>query len=118
MAGTSRLTIRDNLWKEEDLVTIKEITENEIYKFIAYNDIDKIYNKSISSYIDGVLLFPNKNKTISNFKHNNIIKNMCSRFKLFIYDVDIDDVKFWSSFPIQGLIVDIINLEAFKRYEK
>ena len=100
MAGATDITLRKELSPQLTLKDIREITENKIFGNIELNKANKIDD------VDGLVVFEEAiNK--SDFKINEVIKNMVSKNKTYLYVTDIKTKSNWENLGVAGLLIDL-----------
>lgn len=116
MAGATKITLRKNLWPNLDISSIKEITECEVYFNIDLNTLNKFNMGTYLPYnIDGLVIFHNKNQIESDFKSVSYLKNLCTKYKIFAYESELENLYYWKTLGITGLLVDIDRVREFKK---
>jgi len=100
MAGATNITLRRKLSPKLTIQEIREITENNLFENIEINSINKIHET------DGYVVFEETiNK--SDFKIKELIKNMVSKNKTYIYVNDVNAKSSWEKLGVAGLLVDL-----------
>ncbi|UCF12336.1 MAG: hypothetical protein JSW06_09905 [Thermoplasmatales archaeon] len=118
MSGANKITIRQKIWPEPDLSSIKEITECKIYVGIdSENQNMQRIEFFLLNNIDGLVIFKNKNKIETDFKYGSYLKNLCLKYKIFAYDPNPKNFSYWETLGVAGLLVDIGKTKEFKRNE-
>jgi len=114
MAGATMITIRRELFNEQDLESIKEIVEAKIYIDVNLQNHQKNYLlNSISSNIDGIIVFPDKNQINTDFKLNEKIKMLCRKYNTYIAESDKKKASYWKTMGAVGILTDAENLKTF-----
>ena len=118
MAGATNITIRNNLWHELDVSSIKEITENKIYAGVGLkNQRDR--NTEIFPFydVDGLVVFDGKNQVERDFKYGSFLKNLCIKHEVYAYERNSKNINYWENLGATGLLVDISKIKEFKKNE-
>ena len=77
MAGATAITIRESLFTKLNIPSIREITENNIYINIDFN------NPKEPQDIDGLTIFKEKEEIELNINHINLVKNLALKNKIY-----------------------------------
>ena len=72
---------------------------------------------SLLNYIDGLVIFNNKNQIDTDFKYSSFLKNLCAKYKMFAPESNSKNFSYWKTLGIAGLLVDIRKSKEFKRNE-
>lgn len=115
MAGASSITLRKNLWSKIEIEKIREITENEIFFQIDLKDSDELNKKThILEKADGFVIFNEKELADSDSNYAAVLKKIATMKKTYAYETKPENIKYWQSRGVKGLLVDIKNYERFK----
>lgn len=108
MAGATSITLRKKMWPDVHVSSIKEITENKIFIEIdaAAKEIFS-FNFSLLSEVDGFVSFITKNQIERDFKLSGLLKDICIKHRIYAYESDLDNVLYWKTMGVSGLIMDI-----------
>ncbi len=118
MAGATNITVRNNLWHNLDVSSIKEITENKIYAGVGLiNERDR--NTEIFPFydVDGLVVFDGKNQVERDFKYGSFLKNLCIKHEVYAYERNSKNINYWENLGATGLLVDISKIKEFKKNE-
>lgn len=116
MAGAINITLRRNLWPDLDIAGIREITENEIYVDINLASNGEYTSMSYHPDIDGVVIFREKTHIKADFKFGSVLKNLCSKYKLYVYESESKNISYWKKLGIRGFLVDLPKMGEFKNH--
>jgi len=118
MAGATNITIRNNLWHELDVSSIKEITENKIYADVGFKNQGDHDTEIVPLYdVDGLVVLDEENQAERDFKYGGVLKNLCIKHEVYVYERDSKNINYWKNLGITGLLVDIIKIKEFKKNE-
>jgi hypothetical protein len=118
MAGAINITVRRKIWPELSIPLIKEITDYEIYSDIhPENQYSQSIFLSTLNDVDGLVSFTNKEYVDADFKYASFLKNMCSKYKVYIYDSDQQNFSYWKKNGVNGLFIDIKKAMEVKKHE-
>jgi len=118
MAGATNITIRNNLWHELDVSSIKEITENKIYADVGFKNQGDHDTEIVPLYdVDGLVVLDEENQAERDFKYGGFLKNLCIKHEVYVYERDSKNINYWKNLGITGLLVDIIKIKEFKKNE-
>jgi len=118
MAGAINITVRNNLWREVDVSSIKEITENKIYTSADLKSQGDLNTEIFPLYdVDGLVIFGGKNRVEKDFKHWGFIKNSCIKHEVYAYERDPKNIKYWRNLGVTGVLVEINRIKEFRKNE-
>jgi uncharacterized protein related to proFAR isomerase len=115
MAGATEITLRNRLCPQMTVSDIREISENKVYENIDFENInmqnidDLFFNES-----DGLVNLNNKAKIDQDLRYINYLNNLKMKNKLYSYDSNPENLRYWEKFGAEGLLVDINKFEEFK----
>ncbi|OYT29068.1 hypothetical protein B6U98_03390 [Thermoplasmatales archaeon ex4572_165] len=105
-SGTKIIIIRLDLWTENSLKSIREVTDHEIYVAIDLNSISSLYESRLFfDEADGVVLFVTDNNTLR-FKLESDINQLIKDTSVYVFDMEKNE-HIWSSKDIKGFLRDI-----------
>lgn len=110
MAGATSITVRKKLWPNLDVASIREITESGIYTDI--NTVDqKMHSSKYSPFhdFDGLVVFNKKNQIEKDFRYSSFLKELCMKYKMYVYEPYPKNFSYWKTLGAAGLLVDISN---------
>ena len=113
MAGASRITLRKHLYPQVDISRIREISENQVFANIEFEEADDSFNLGI----DGFVNFNSRENVENDFKYNTFLKQYSSKNKVYSYESNLENVNYWKALGVEGLLVKINKLEEFKKYD-
>jgi len=115
MAGATDITVRNYMWPELNISSIKEITEQRIYLHIDPKS-KKTQSIGIDSLrdIDGLVSLTNKHQMDSDFKYTSFLKAMGKKYIVYAYDSNQKNFSYWKSIGIGGLFMDVKKSMEFK----
>lgn len=117
MAGATNITVRKKIWPELDISIIKEITENEIYADIGPKSQNmQIIEFSLLDNVDGLVVFNNKNQIETDFKYGSFLKNLCIKYKMYVYESNQKNFSYWKTLGAVGLLVDLDKIKEFHKH--
>ncbi len=108
MSGARSVIVREKYYKKFNPISIKEISENNLFLFI---DEKEKRNIESNDYIDGYISFKNREEVSLDFTYSSLLKPV--RNKLYIYEGKPENKKYWEKQGIKGIIVDIKNIKEF-----
>jgi len=118
MAGAINITVRNNLWHELDVSSIKEITENKIYTSVDLKSQDDRNTEIFPFYdVDGLVIFDGKNRAEKDFKYGGFLKNLCIKHEVYVYERDSKNINYWKNLGVTGLLVEINRIKEFRKNE-
>ena len=105
-SGAKRIIIRLNLWNEETLTSIREITDHEVFVAVDLNNIGSLSeNRLFFEEAEGVVLFVAGKNTLR-FKIESDINQLIKDTSVYVFDVEKNE-HFWSLKDIKGFLMDI-----------
>lgn len=107
MTGAKAITIRNRYYQLFDPRKIKEISENNL--FLTINDKESVF---LSDEINGYVSFKTREEIESDFKYQTDTKQISK--KLYIYEKNPENKKYWEKKEIKGLLVDFNEYGRFK----
>jgi len=110
-AGAESITIRQEYFSKININSIKEITENKIYKNIT---LEEDSFEDCKNY-DGLTLFIKQEDLEYDYQKNNALKQITQNFKLYLYDTSESNEKYWETKDIQ---MQLINIEEYLGKQK
>ncbi|RLF35273.1 MAG: hypothetical protein DRN08_03290, partial [Thermoplasmata archaeon] len=107
MTGAKHVTIRKNLFPEEEIPNLRNIIESKIYILI---DHKQLKNKQHTFYtttedIDGLVLSISKKDIETDFKTSEQIKNICRKYKVYVREAE--NIHYWEKIGATGLLINI-----------
>ncbi len=107
MAGASLITIRQNLYSNFDISSIKNITEREIYLNIDLVNKD-IYKTDFSKFqdIDGIVTFIDDNQFDRDFRMKDLLKELCKQYKTYVAKTEDMPTAYLKKFGAAGLLLE------------
>jgi hypothetical protein len=110
MAGTNKITIRPHLFPIKEAPSIKDITENMIYSMVDLSDEkEMLFSIYDLPGIDGLVFFPDKQRTVVEFQKEEVIKKLGSKYKIYVGDSDEKNISYWRKIGVSGLLLDLKN---------
>jgi len=105
LAGAANITIRRDLWPKVNISNIREISEGAIYEFV---DLEKINRQKDVFYsdADGIIISSQKNNVGNGFIVDDLIKNICRKFKVYVIESDISFFSYWKKIGVKGILID------------
>lgn len=108
LTGVKNIIIRENLWdKKNTLSEIREITENKVFININLQNIDNIEDKISFSEADGIIIFDDKTTKKLSFKKKSILKDICKKYSVYIYEKSTTKNPYLEKIDIDGIIKNI-----------
>ena len=105
-SGAKRIIIRENLWTEESLSRIRELTDHEIFLAVDKNRVQDVYNRPLFyDEADGLVLYMTSEKE-QDFKNESKINQLIKNKTVYVFDEEKNE-SFWSSRNVKGLLRDI-----------
>jgi hypothetical protein len=108
MAGATNITLREDLWPAMDLLSVSEITDDEVYIGI----------KSTSNSLHtpqqdiGVVVFDQNPLTSDDFHAASFLKDLALKHKIYLYTGTRDADAYWEERGIAGVLVDLRRKEG------
>ncbi|UCH71832.1 MAG: hypothetical protein JSW62_05395 [Thermoplasmatales archaeon] len=116
MTGATSITIRKDFWCIPNFSSIKEITENKIYAGIDFIDWTEIGNFfSLLDDVDGLVVFDNKEKEFSNINKSMLVKKVCKKKDVYVYESDFEKISYWDALGVKGILTEINNLRGVEK---
>lgn len=117
MAGATALTIRQDAWKNIDISSIKEITENDVFLYADCSSTSSVKPPTTSiGHETGVVLFINESDTRIDFCATSYLAKVEKRgCKLYVYDLAFEHIKYWKHKQIMGLITELPHWQKVKK---
>ena len=107
MAGATEITIRKNLFPVEKVSNIKEVTENSIYINVDFQDErERAMVFSRWSDIEGLIVFHEKKQIEEDFRSCELLKSLCDKYKVYAVGFKEEDILYWKSLGVIGVLVD------------
>jgi uncharacterized protein related to proFAR isomerase len=105
-AGAKRVIIRLNLWMEESLTQIHELTDHDIFLAVDNNQMYQLYSHPILyEEADGLVVFMTSGMK-TDFKSESILTQVMRYKPIYIFDSKENET-YWASKKINGLLQDI-----------
>lgn len=105
-SGAKRIIIRLDLWTEDSLKSIREITDHEIYVAVDLNSFGSLSeNRLFFDEADGVVLFVTDTNTLR-FKIESEINQLIKDTAVYVFDMGKNE-HIWSLKDIKGFLRDI-----------
>jgi hypothetical protein len=113
-AGANTITIRPHLWTRFQLQSIREITENQL--FLNYPPLHQRQDPNFSYQdADGIILPPTTEDS-RDFKNRTHIKNLSAHTKIYVMLSDYEQLSSWENLDVTGFLVELTNLQEFKKH--
>ena len=105
-SGAKRIIIRLDLWTEDSLTSIREVTDHEVFIAVDMNHINALSeSRLLFDEADGVVLFVT-DKNALNFKIESDINQLINDTSVYVFDEEKNE-RVWSSKDIKGFLKDI-----------
>ena len=105
-SGAKRIIIRLDLWTEDSLTSIREITDQDVFIAVDVNHINALFERRLLfDEADGVVLFVTDKNTLK-FKLESDINQLIKETSVYVFDVEKNE-HIWSSKDIKGFLRDI-----------
>ena len=105
-SGAKRIIIRLDLWTEDSLINIREITDHDVFIAVDVNHINALFERRLLfDEADGVVLFVTDKNTLR-FKLESDINQLIKDTSVYVFDVEKNE-HIWSSKNIKGFLRDI-----------
>ena len=121
LAGAHIVVIRPKQWKESDLLSIRDISEAELY--VWYDPFENDRKKSISSVLlsqaDGIIFYTDEVMSPISFEIRDTIKALISTHsaeKIMVFDSQQKHERELSSFGLNSMIVDSQKIQRENSY--
>jgi len=111
MAGCTRMTIKNSLIKKEDLLKIKDLTENKIYLSL---DPSEKYSSALPQGIEGYVAISQGSSIDKNFELRDMYKTATYSNTVYAVEPNIENLPFWEKLNIKGIIVNIKQIDKVK----
>ena len=116
ITGAETVVLREKNWSRVPIAKIKELTENDVFCKI---DIEEGDIKDFSSWsfldFDGAVLLDEKENIKRDFYNVGVLKKICGKKKVYVFENDPENYFFWEKKNISGLLVEINDLKGFKK---
>lgn len=117
MAGATDITVRKSYWPTLDIYAIQEMTECDIYVDIDLkSQTDQHLELSLFYDVNGFVSFNVQDEIEGDFKARSILKNLCKKYKIYIYDPNPKNLSYWKERGVTGLLIDISMIRSFKKH--
>lgn len=114
MAGANRITITGNLFPMKEISNIKELTDSMIYTNVDLEkETDMAFNPPLG--IDGFVVSNNKNQIELDFKNGELLKTICSKYKLYATEEDEKNISYWKNIGVAGVLLDFERLKLVNK---
>lgn len=117
MTGAIKITLRKIFYSYIKLESIREISDNKIYASIDVNNHSKFFNDFLLTSFDGIILFYSRDELEKDFKKEEAMKNILTKYNTFIYENNKKNIGYWSKFKPSCFIVEISKYWEFKKNE-
>ncbi|MDH7517044.1 MAG: hypothetical protein QHH19_01675 [Candidatus Thermoplasmatota archaeon] len=104
IGGASNVVIRKNLFASNDLPDVKNFTDCLIYSYVDLQKEEKpvLY---MPSYIDGLVICNNRKQFEKDFKLCELLKNLCKRLSVYVFDDERGNTKYWENIGVTGILL-------------
>ena len=115
MTGANSVTIRRTLCPSLNIFEIKDISENEVYQNIDFQNYKNYNNNNLflKDY-DGFVNFNGRQDIEQDVKFGEYLNTIHTKNKIYCYENNVSNISFWQKYGITGLLVDINRLKEFK----
>jgi uncharacterized protein related to proFAR isomerase len=104
MGGATIVVIREKLFLAEDLPDVKEFTDCLIYSYVDLQKDEK-HVLSMSPYVDGLVICNDRSQFENDFKFCELLKNLCKKHSIYVFEWDKENIKYWESFGVAGVLL-------------
>jgi len=111
LTGAVSVTIRKKYYPQINTGKIREISENKLYEYIDPHEKEG----PLGLDVDGLMLF-NEKQINFNFQIRDLFKKYSTQQDVFIYESDMNNINYWSTSNITGLLIEISSLEEAKKW--
>ncbi|MEF8878803.1 MAG: hypothetical protein V5A64_00230 [Candidatus Thermoplasmatota archaeon] len=116
-AGAEKLVFRRKIWPSLNFKDIKEITDNEIYNKIEFGKhVGNRFEIPTHNDVDGLVIMESRRELEEDYKAINLLKTLAEKQKIFCYENNSDNVRYWEDRDIKGLLVDFKDFKRIKKY--
>ena len=112
-SGANKLVIRPDRWREHDLQSIIDITENELMVLYHLKDLaDGIPKDMLFSQAHCIIIHLDEKYHSINFKTEGFMKQIAKTKPTYILDETGQQTERWSSFGVTGIFIPLEQLEG------
>ena len=105
-SGAKRIIIRLNLWKDESLSKIRDLSDHEIFIAVDGTHIEQVFHRSgLYEDADGFILFMKSDKK-QDFKNDSLLNQLIKNKRIYIFDEKHNE-SMWESKEIKGILKDV-----------
>jgi uncharacterized protein related to proFAR isomerase len=115
IAGSSKITVRENFLRENDIFLIKDFIENEVYININTN-FNLLDESKIKSNVNGLVLFINDINSRFDFKSKSYLKNLLKYNKIYYYLSNKENFQYIKNYDFEGYLIDIDKVKEYEKY--
>ena len=113
MAGATNITIRRSLWPDPDILSVREIIEDELYLLLDGSQKEPVQSLPGTSEIDGLVAFSSNGEIADDFMFRGYLNDVTGKRKLYLYTVSPSAVTYWSERGVTGILVDLTKKERY-----
>ena len=96
LVGALKITIRRNLWMDFSIESIREISENKLFLNVDLNIPEKLNDDNhFTANFDGLVFFNNTNQIRNGFKKLSLLKKICLKNNLYVYELNPKNIQYW-----------------------
>lgn len=115
LVGALKITIRRNLWMDFSIESIREISENKLFLNVDLNIPEKLNDDNhFTANFDGLVFFNNTNQIRNGFKKLSLLKKICLKNNLYVYELNPKNIQYWKRMGVVGLLIDINRIKEFE----
>lgn len=109
MAGANKITIRPHLFPIEEIPSIKDVTENMIYSVVDLlkDEENSFAFSQLFPSIDGLVFFSDRKKIEGDFKKEDLLKSLCTKYKVYVAETDEKNIPYWNKIGGSGVLLDL-----------
>lgn len=115
MTGVIKITLRKIVHSYIKIESIREISDNKIYASIEDNNQFNFFNDYLLKSFDGIIIFYKRDELEKDFKKEEAMKNILTKYNTFIYENNKKNIGYWSKFNPSSFIVEISKYWEFKK---
>ncbi len=118
ITGAKNIILRIKYCPHIKLDSINKITDNKIYLNIEINEQTDLNNNFFFENINGLVNFYSREYLEKSFKKMELIKNISTKNKIYIYENNKKNIDYWNKYNPEGFLVDLSKYWEFKKNER
>ncbi len=112
MAGATNITLRAALWPDADIPGVLELTDDEIFFMLPFENHEQISRIPFMQNTIGAVLFETGHQNIGDFTSNSTIKGFAAKHKIYLYTDQSKNHSHLEELGLTGMVVDLSRKEG------